>query len=74
MRTAEQALEAIKQLHAPDYPPEGFRWTDGSTEPICGGCATGDPYLDPRWPCETRKIADDVKSHVYSNWPRRKGW
>jgi hypothetical protein len=26
--------------------------------PKCDGCATGDPYLDPDWPCETRELAD----------------
>jgi hypothetical protein len=72
MEPAERALEKIKQLHSPEYPPEGFRSVDGSTEPFCSGCMVGDPFLDPKWPCETRKIADNVK--FSSSVRKKRGW
>ena len=60
----QEALRLIEQLHPPDYPPEGHTWLSGSAEPICGGCATGDPFLDPYWPCETMKIINQVDEEL----------
>jgi len=71
MRTPQEALEAIRKLHGPMYPPVGAKWLSSGREAFCGGCDTGDPYLIPRWPCETRKIADSAREYVYSNW---RGW
>jgi hypothetical protein len=70
-KTPQEALEAIRKLHGPMYPPEGAKWLSGGREPFCGGCDTGDPWLNVEFPCETRKIADNVKEYVYSNW---RGW
>jgi hypothetical protein len=52
-------LEKIRELHSPEPIPEGMvlmGHKEGETS--CQGCATGDPFLDQTWPCETRMIAD----------------
>ena len=67
MRTPQEALEAIKQLHGPIEQSVYEKQRSGHQSMICGGCRS----LYTKWPCETRKIADNVTTHVYSNW---KGW
>lgn len=47
------ALRAILDLHKPEAPPPGHSWVSGGAAPHCEGCSTGDPYLDPEWPCDT---------------------
>lgn len=60
MTTCEQALERLRELHAPEDVPKGLRYLDDTDVPKCKGCATGDPFLDPVWPCPTREIIDEV--------------
>lgn len=57
-------LARIRELHSPVPIPEGKRWMggDGPDDAPCAGCRTGDPFLDPTWPCETREIADEGMS------------
>jgi hypothetical protein len=47
------AIRAVLDLHTPTAPPEGHSWVSGGKTPHCEGCASGDPYLDPDWPCPT---------------------
>lgn len=49
------ALRAVLDLHVPWAPPEGAQWVSGGAASHCDGCATGDPFLDPDWPCPTVK-------------------
>jgi hypothetical protein len=55
---AEAANERVRRLHVPETPPEGNVWISGGTAPHCAGCSTGDPYLDPEWPCDTIRALD----------------
>lgn len=59
--TGDEALrivELIRAYHQPEQPPDGARWVSGGRAPHCAGCATGDPFLDPEWPCPTVRIID----------------
>jgi hypothetical protein len=51
----------ILDIHQPIAPPEGQYWLSGGTRPHCSGCATGDPFMDPGWPCQTvQSIVDSL--------------
>ena len=66
-KTPQEALESIKLLHRPVEQSFYEKQRSGHQSTICGGCGS----LYTIWPCETRKIADSAKEHVYSNW---RGW
>ncbi len=51
--SSDPVVVAVRELHAPEKPPAGMEWVSGGAAPRCEGCATGDPYLDPAWPCAT---------------------
>lgn len=49
------ALRAVLDLHKPATPPPGHSWVSGGAAPKCEGCDSGDPFLDPDYPCDTVK-------------------
>lgn len=62
--TDAEKIAKIRELHSPMQPrAEGQVWMGarpGHPKDVpCEGCATGDPYLDQAWPCETREICDE---------------
>jgi hypothetical protein len=51
-------IQRVRDHHQPETPPEGHQWVSGGRVPHCVGCATGDPYLDAEWPCDTIRLVD----------------
>lgn len=58
--SSDPMVIAVRELHASESPPPGKKWVSGGVRPHCAGCETGDPYLDPEWPCETLAVVAAV--------------
>lgn len=61
-----EIVNRLIELHSPRPIPEGKTWMGGRPghpeDTPCEGCATGDPFMDEVWPCETRRIIDSGRS------------
>lgn len=66
MMTDTEIVDKLIELHSPTPIPEGKTWMgarrDHPEDAPCAGCSTGDPFLDPFWPCETREIINEGRS------------
>lgn len=51
---AENTIARVRAHHAPEDPDRAA----AGQETRCRGCMTGDPYLDPTWPCDTLRVLD----------------
>jgi len=61
---AENTIARVRAHHAPEDPERAA----AGQETRCLGCRTGDPYLDPTWPCDTIRILDGQQPDREGNY------